>query len=532
MNTDLLNGCRPDASVVPGAARGRLHRKRPGSWLERWRDRTKGAFLTLVCASIAACGGGSGGGGFLGNTGDEDPLTIVTADLPDLAALPYAEILQATGGREPYRWSMVNDDGTGMTVDANGVLRASSTPDPGQYAITISVSDNSNVTVERSLLIQVTLAPLAIATTALPEAPTGEAYTALLASNGGTPPLDWQLLSDGGTGLTISDAEQGLLTGIPSVTPGVYGLTLQLSDASGLTVQRSLLLTVTGTAPGPLEIATASPLPDAVLGTRYAAVLEATGGSGDYSWSLSSDGLSGLDLSEEGVLSGFPSRSGTLGLTLQVNDGFTIVSRSLVLTVVDPTAPVVPVEITTTSLDAGVPGVPYAAVLEASDGTGSYTWNLVSDGGTGLSLSSAGVLAGVPSTQGSFGIVVEVRSGGDVDQEAFTLRIGPETPGDDILAISTEALPSANVNTPYAVIVRAFGGDADYTWLVRAESTNPSNVPDNTTFTFATTGSPADNKVGLLTGTGTLVGDYTLVVEVRDGDNNIDVREFTLTVNP
>ena len=61
----------------------------------------------------------------------DDPfqaLDQLTADLPDLAALPYAEILQANGGRPPYRWSMVNDDGTGMTVDENGVLRASTSP--------------------------------------------------------------------------------------------------------------------------------------------------------------------------------------------------------------------------------------------------------------------------------------------------------------------------------------------------------------------------------------------------------------------
>jgi len=482
----------------------------------------KVAFLTVICASIGACGGGGGDSGFLGGAGSDDPLTIVTSDLPELAAVPYAEILEATGGRAPYSWAMVNDDGTGLTLDDGGVLRAETGVNPGQYAIRVSVTDSAGRRVERSLTIQVTLAPLAIATTALPEAESGAAYSAVLVAEGGTPPLEWELLSDGGTGLEIPDAGQGLLTGVPSITPGVYGLTVQLADAAGLTTQRSLLLTVAGDTPGPLEISTSS-LPDAELGVRYAAALEATGGSGDYFWSLVSDGLSGLDLSEEGVLSGFPSRSGSLGLTFEVNDGFTIVTRSLVLTVADPTEPPEPVEITPTPLEAAVPGVPYAAVLEATGGSGSFSWSLRDGGGAGLSLSSAGVLSGVPAAQGVFGIVVAVQSGGESDEQAFTLRVGPETPGEELLSISTESLPSGTEGESYAVILRAFGGDGDYTWSVRED-------PDGSGVSFA---DMDDASAGLLTSGGLPgEGDYSLQIEVRDGGTGVDIKAFTLTVNP
>ncbi len=482
----------------------------------------KVTFLTVICASIVACGGGSGDSGFLGGAGTDDPLTIVTTNLPDLAAVPYAEILEATGGRAPYSWAMVDDDGTGLTLDDGGVLRAETGFNPGQYAITVSVTDNAGRRVERSLLIQVTLAPLAIATTALPEAESGAAYSAVLVAEGGTPPLSWELLSDGGTGLAIPDAEQGLLTGVPSITPGVYGLTVKLTDAGGLAAQRSLLLTVAGDTPGPLEISTSS-LPGAELGVRYAAVLEATGGSGDYFWSLVSDGLSGLDLSEEGVLSGLPSRSGTLGLTFEVNDGFTIAIRSLVVTVDDPTEPPEPVEVTPTPLEAAVPGVPYAAVLEATGGTGSYTWSLRDGGGSGLSLSSAGVLSGVPAAQGVFGIVVRATSAGDSDDQAFTLRVGPETPGDELLSISTEALPSGTESESYAVILRAFGGDGDYTWSVREDGGSGLVFRSDN----------GDNNAGLLTSSSLPgAGDFSLQIEVRDGGSNIDIKEFTLTVNP
>jgi len=481
--------------------------------------RLKVAFFTLICASLAACSGGSSDSGFLGGGDSENPLTIVTSELPDLAAAPYAEILEATGGRSPYSWAMVDDDGTGLTLDDTGVLRADAGVDPGQYAITVRVTDNANRQTEKSLLIQVTLAPLAIATTALPQAEAGAAYTALLIAEGGTPPLRWELLSDGGTGLAIPNAEEGLLRGVPSVAPGTYGLTIQVSDASGLSAQSSLLLEIAGDTPGPLQIV-APDLPDGSLGVRYAAVLTAEGGTGEYTWNLLSDGQSGLDLTPEGVLNGFPARSGSFGLTFEVNDGFTIAQGSAVLRI-DADA-VEPLTVETTSLEPAVPGVPYAAVLEASGGSGAYSWSLVSGGGSGLNVTAGGVLAGVPPSPGTFGLVVRVSSGSSRVDQALTLLVGP-SPDPDVVSILTSSLPAGTTMQNYATIVRAFGGDGDYTWTVRDDG--------GSTLAFA---NMADAAAGLLTSTPISVGDgtYTVLLEVRDGGSGVDLKSFTFTVNP
>ena len=66
---------------------------------------------------------------------------------------------------------------------------------------------------------------------------------------------------------------------------------------------------------------------------RYAAVLEATGGTENYTWRLVSGGASGLTLTPAGVLSGTPTTPGTFGLTFEVNDGENIVQGSATVTV-------------------------------------------------------------------------------------------------------------------------------------------------------------------------------------------------------
>lgn len=71
----------------------------------------------------------------------------------------------------------------------------------------------------------------------------------------------------------------------------------------------------------PLAITSTSPLPPAVLGSRYSASLSATGGSGGYAWAVTSGSLpTGLVLSREGVISGEPVAAGSTTFTVTVTD--------------------------------------------------------------------------------------------------------------------------------------------------------------------------------------------------------------------
>jgi hypothetical protein len=72
---------------------------------------------------------------------------------------------------------------------------------------------------------------------------------------------------------------------------------------------------------GTLNIDTGSELLPATVNFPYATRLDATGGSGSHTWQLTNGRLpSGLQLSSNGTLSGFPLESGTFNFSAQVRD--------------------------------------------------------------------------------------------------------------------------------------------------------------------------------------------------------------------
>ena len=73
-------------------------------------------------------------------------------------------------------------------------------------------------------------------------------------------------------------------------------------------------------APSPLAI-TSSTLANGQAGSAYTAILQASGGTPGYTWSLRSGSLpAGLSLSAGGVISGTPTAAGTFSFTVQVTD--------------------------------------------------------------------------------------------------------------------------------------------------------------------------------------------------------------------
>ena len=82
--------------------------------------------------------------------------------------------------------------------------------------------------------------------------------------------------------------------------------------------------------------------------------------------------------------------------------------------------------ITTTSLPDGVVGVAYSAALVASGGTSPYAWSIVSGSLPGeLSLSTAGVISGTPTTEGTWTFTVQVTdSVENTATKALSIHVG------------------------------------------------------------------------------------------------------------
>ena len=73
------------------------------------------------------------------------------------------------------------------------------------------------------------VAPLAVATTTLPDATEFQAYSQQLAATGGTAPYHWTIAAGAlPVGLTLND--QGMLAGTPTAS-GPFTFTVQVTDS-------------------------------------------------------------------------------------------------------------------------------------------------------------------------------------------------------------------------------------------------------------------------------------------------------------
>ena len=167
------------------------------------------------------------------------------------------------------------------------------------------------------------------------------------------------------------------------------------------------------TASTALRVAVGSPLPSGVVGTAYSQPLAAAGGTGPYTYVVSGGALpAGLAISSVGssaAISGTPTAAGNYQFWVQVTDSSaTQVSTSALVQLVIAPAGSTSIAITSAAapLPIGTVGAAYGPVtLTATGGTGGpYTWS-ATNLPPGLVLSSAGVLSGTPSTDGSLGSI-------------------------------------------------------------------------------------------------------------------------------
>jgi hypothetical protein len=331
-----------------------------------------------------------------------------------------------------------------------------------------------------------------IDTIIIPNGEVGVAYNQILAATGNTP-FTWSLESGSlPPGLTFSAAE-AIIQGVPT-TAGTYNFTIKVSNNLGsdfwnysLTIFRNLYITTTT-------------LPNGMSGTAYSQTLSATS-STPVTWTIETGELpTGLNLSEEGQITGTPSVSGTFVFTVKAASSWEIDTKDLSLTTKY-------LFITTENLSGGEVGADFNITLNA-DGNQPITWEL--ETGIlppGLNISENGVISGVPTTAGQFTFTVKASNELDFDTKLFSLTIIRN------LYITTATLPDGEASTNYSQTLSATS-NTPVTWTIVS-----GNLPAGLTL----------SPEGHIAGIPTTFGTFVFMVKA-ESLWEIDTKELTLLI--
>jgi hypothetical protein len=341
--------------------------------------------------------------------------------------------------------------------------------------------------------------PVSIQTQSLADAIEGQGYGQPLKAVGGSGGYSWVLAAGSlPAGLTLSPT--GMIAGTPAA-PGTSSFRVRATDSGNRSATADLSIAVVQ------ALAVHSwTLPEAEAGQQYAAQLQAVGGRGTLTWTLTGEAPAWMTVTATGALSGTPMAPGASTVTVAVADeSGQEATRSLPIIVRAPLA------VAAISLPAATQGRVYAAQLVATGGDGVFTWSL--EGGalpTGVALTTGGALTGTATDGGEFTFTAQVTDGaGRVATRSLSLTVARAP------TIQTGGIPAGDVGSSYAAQFQATGGTGAYTWSV-IEGALPAGLTLSSS--------------GAITGTPLAVGSSTFTVQVADQAAATHSRVFTLVI--
>jgi uncharacterized protein YhjY with autotransporter beta-barrel domain len=429
-------------------------------------------------------------------------LTVSPPTLPNgTVGTGYSQTIMASGGSAPYTFTVASGAlPTGLTLSGGGTLGG--TPSAaGTYSFTVQASDPSFNTGTQAYTVTVNPAPLAIDPPTLPAATVGTAYNRTLTASGGTAPYSFALLS-GSLPPGLSLGGGGGITGTPTVA-GAYTFTVQATDATPNTGTRTYTLNV-GTNSLTMSPAT---LPNGTQGSAYNSSVSASGGSGSYTFALTSGALpAGLSLSSGGAITGTPAGSGSSTFTIGVTDSVGDTGSGTYTVNIGTNS----LTVTPASMPAGTQNVAYSQTLGATGGTGGpYTFTIAAGSlPAGLSL-SGNAISGTPTGSGASGFTVRAVDGlGNAGTHVYAMNIGTVS-----LTITPATLTPAVAGVTYSQPLTASGGTAPYTFTIASGALPPGL---------------ALSSGGVISGTPSGHSTANFTVQALDINGNIGSRAYTL----
>lgn len=266
----------------------------------------------------------------------------------------------------------------------------------------------------------------------------------------------------------------------------------------------------------PTVTLTPAALPAGVTGSAFAAAVLGSGGSGPYTYGVSSGALPpGVTLNAgSGALSGMPGAVGTFNFTVTATDANGCAgSRAYTIVVSAPNCPAI--SLNPAALPSAHIGAAYSQVVTSSGGVGPSTYTTTGSLPAGINISALGAVTGTPTVAGLFSFSVRATdANGCTGDHAYTVSVvaGPAP----VITVSPVNLQGGALATPYAQPVTASGGTAPYTYAVSMGALPP--------------GLTINASTGAIAGTPTVVGNYSFAVTVTDANANAGVHAYSIVI--
>lgn len=166
-----------------------------------------------------------------------------------------------------------------------------------------------------------------------------------------------------------------------------------------------------------------------------------------------------------------------------------------------------------TSLNNGTLGAQYSQTFNVSGGIALYTYSILNGAlPKGLSLTTDGVLAGIPAQTGTFNFTIRVQDAvGCTGTQAYTLTINCPS-----ITVNPATLNPLTAGAVFSQTFTQTGGNGAITWSFTG--TLPTGLTLNAT-------------TGELAGTPTTPGNFSFTVVATDANNCTGSRAYSLTVN-
>jgi hypothetical protein len=295
------------------------------------------------------------------------------------------------------------------------------------------------------------------------------------------------------SGLAL-DSSSGIISGTP-IANSDSPITIQAADAKAATSSQFFF-----TVWGKLVINPVSATP-AHLGAPFSLSISAQGSSAVANWAISGGQLPpGLSFmlspfnANFVTVSGTPSKVGAYSFTVQAQD-YTLpqVATMTISIVVDSH-----LALSKSSLKNGGQNQPYSDSFSVVNGTPPFHWSVTGNFPAGLKVNSAsGAVSGTPADFGGFIYSVSVSDSSspaqsDSAQGLFNIA-------QQLHVVST--FSNAFIGLPYNEPIIAVGGSYPYTWTLASGALPPGL---------------SLSSYGSISGTPTLLGSYSFVLQVTD----------------